>query len=122
MEAKKRLARLVTSRFHGPAAGAAAEATFVRQFQAREVPADVAEVPVRVPDGGELRLAGLVAQALGVSTSAARRLIQQGAIRIDGERAEDANRVLAWTDGQVLLVQRGRREFRRARILSGKTP
>jgi tyrosyl-tRNA synthetase len=67
-------------------------------------------------------VAGLVAQALAVSTSAARRLIQQGAIRIDGERVEDANRVLPWTDGQIHLVQRGRREFRRARILSGKTP
>jgi tyrosyl-tRNA synthetase len=122
MEAKKRLARLVTSRFHGAAAGAAAEATFVRQFQAREVPDDVAEVPVRVPDGGELRLASLVAQALAVSTSAARRLIEQGAIRVDGARIEDPNRVLLWADGQTHLVQRGRREFRRARILSGKTP
>jgi tyrosyl-tRNA synthetase len=125
MEAKKRLARLVVTRFHGAARGVEAEAAFERQFQARAVPDDVAEVPIR--HSGELRLVAVTAAALAVSASEARRLIQQGAIRVDGERVADPNRAVTWAAGERHLIQRGRREFRRVRVeeaqgLSGKTP
>ena len=92
MEAKKRLAQLVVGRFHGaPAAEAAAEA-FVRQYQAREVPDDVREVslPRRPSWASELRIWEVVAAChLASSASEARRLIQQGGIRIDEDRVED---------------------------------
>jgi len=114
MEAKKRLACLVVTRFHGAARGAEAEAAFERQFQARAVPDDVLEVPIRPP--GELRLVTVTAVALAVSASEARRLIQQGAIRVDGERVEDPNRAVTWAAGERHLIQRGRREFRRVRV------
>jgi tyrosyl-tRNA synthetase len=117
MEAKKRLARLIVGRFHGEAAARAAEDEFTRQFQAREVPAEVRDVPYPVaPTGARVRLDQLVLAArLAGSASEARRLIQQGGIRINGERVEDPYRALPIGPGDTLLVQRGRRDFARLR-------
>ena len=91
MEAKKRLAQLVVGRFHGAAAAEAAAEAFVRQYQAREVPDDVREVPYETPLlGVKLRIWEVVAAChLASSASEARRLVQQGGIRIDGDRIED---------------------------------
>jgi tyrosyl-tRNA synthetase len=132
MEAKKRLAELVVARFHGPAAARAAEEAFSRQFQAREVPEAVREVPYPVPGAGgtQVRLADIVlASGLASSASEARRLAQQGGIRIDGERVEDPYRMVEIRPGDTLLIQRGRRDFARLRGIpapegpaSGKTP
>ncbi|MGH7263968.1 MAG: tyrosine--tRNA ligase [Candidatus Rokuibacteriota bacterium] len=117
MEAKKGLARRVVAQFHGEAAARDAEEGFVRQFQAREVPPDVRTVtydftaePVRVTH---------LVSATGIvgSVSEARRLIEQGGIRIDQERVEDPNRKMTVRPGQQILVQKGRREFVRIEIV-----
>jgi tyrosyl-tRNA synthetase len=131
MEAKKRLAQLVVGRFHGaPAAQAAAEG-FVRQYQAREVPDDVREVTYPVPPSGTpVRVFEVVLAAqLASSASEARRLVQQGGIRINGDRVEDPYRTVDIRPGEGHLVQRGRRDFARLRGISapgspgsGKTP
>ena len=117
MDAKKRLARTVVAQFHGDAAARAAEAAFVRQFQAREAPASVPRVRYVPPAGEAPRVDHLVA-AIGIASSAseARRLIQQGGIRIDHERVDDPYRTLAVRPGQEILVQKGRREFRLVEI------
>ena len=113
MEAKKRLARAVVTRFHGEAAGVVAEEGFVRQFQQRQVPGAIVRVRCPLPPGGQVRVDRLVASSqIASSTSEARRLIQQGGIRIDQERVEDPYRVLTCAPGQEILVQRGRRDFR----------
>lgn len=125
MEAKKRLARTVVAQFHGAAAAPAAEAAFVRQFQARETPAEVREVAYPRAVGAAVRVDHLVAAALATSLAEARRLIRQGAIRLDGERVEDPYRAEKYPTGAVPLVQKGRREFVRARIVDappGKGP
>jgi tyrosyl-tRNA synthetase len=117
MEAKKRLARLVVGRFHGEEAAAVAEDEFARQFQAREVPADIRDVPYETdPVGVALRLDQVVvATRLASSASEARRLIQQGGIRVDGERVDDPYRTLELRPGRTFLLQRGRRDFARLR-------
>ena len=117
MEAKKRLARLVVSQLHGAASARQAEEAFVRQFQAREIPEHVREVGVPVsPDGTPMRWDQVVLAAqLATSASEARRLIQQGGIRADGERVVDPFLAVRVIPGQVILVQRGRREFARLR-------
>jgi len=125
MEAKKRLARLVVARFHDDAAARAAEEGFERQFQAREVPEAVREVsyPVSSPLGVRLRIVDVVLTAgLASSTSEGRRLVQQGGIRIDGERIDDPYRTLELRVGDAHLVQRGRRDFARIRGVAGSTP
>jgi tyrosyl-tRNA synthetase len=131
MEAKKRLAHLIVARFHGAAAAQAAEEAFSRQFQSREVPSDVREVRYAVPRlGAQIRAWEVVATThLAASGSEARRLIQQGGIRIDGERVDDPYQTVGIQVGDTLLVQRGRRDFVRLRGIpapeapgSGKTP
>jgi tyrosyl-tRNA synthetase len=112
MEAKKRLASAVVARFHGEPAARAAEEAFARQFQAREVPAEVPRVPL--PAGVELRLFEVVLGAeLAGSASEAKRLIQQGGIRLDEQKVEDPYATLAVRLGEQVLVRKGRREFRR---------
>jgi tyrosyl-tRNA synthetase len=112
MEAKKRLASAVVARFHGEPAARAAEEAFARQFQAREVPAEVPRVPL--PAGVELRLFEVVLRAeLAGSASEAKRLIQQGGIRFDEQKVEDPYATLAVRLGERVLVRKGRREFRR---------
>ena len=131
MEAKKRLAELVVARFHGAAAARAAEEAFTRQFQSRETPSGVREIAHPVPrTGGQIRAWEVVATTqLASSGSEARRLVQQGGIRIDGERVEDPYQTVWIRPGDTLLVQRGRRDFARLRGVlasespqSGKTP
>ncbi len=120
MEAKKRLARAVVAQFHGESAARSAEEGFARQFQAREVPAEVAEVPVPAPPRGvELRLFQLVlTTGLASSASEAKRLIQQGGIKIDDQRVEDPYHSLTIRPGDRVLVQKGRREFRRVKAVA----
>jgi tyrosyl-tRNA synthetase len=128
MAAKKRLAEMVVGQFHGAAAAREAARAFERQYQAREVPEEVPEVPPLRAGEPDLRVDRVVAHALGVSLSEARRLTQQGAIRIDGDRVEDPYQALPWRGGERHLVQRGRREFRWVGVddpppaLSGKSP
>jgi tyrosyl-tRNA synthetase len=119
MDAKKRLASAVVGRFHGPAAARAAEEGFARQFQAREVPAEVPRVAL--PAGVELRLFEVVLRAdLAGSASEAKRLIQQGGIRLDERKIEDPYATLVVQPGQQVLVQKGRREFRRLEGVAGE--
>jgi tyrosyl-tRNA synthetase len=128
MDAKKRLAELVVARLHGAGAAREAEDAFVRQYQARKVPDAVREVdyPVTAP-GAAVRVFEIVlATHLAASASEARRLTQQGGIRIDGERVEDPYQTVEIRPGEAHLVQRGRRDFARIRGVlapgSGKIP
>jgi tyrosyl-tRNA synthetase len=119
MEAKKRLASGVVARFHGAAAARAAEEAFARQFQAREVPTEVPRVPL--PAGVEHRLFEVVLRAdLAGSASEAKRLIQQGGIRLDERKVEDPYMTLVVRPGEQVLVQKGRREFRRIEGVPGE--
>jgi tyrosyl-tRNA synthetase len=119
MEAKKRLASGVVARFHGAPAARAAEEAFARQFQAREVPAEVAGVVV--PAGVEMRFFQVVlTTGLASSASEAKRLIQQGGIRLNEEKVEDPYTTIVLQPGQQVLVQKGRREFRRIEGVGGE--
>jgi tyrosyl-tRNA synthetase len=83
--AKRRVGRAVVALYHGAEAAEAAEARFDTLFRQHEVPADVPEhalppgEPVHVP-------ALLVELGFAPSTTAARRLVDDGAVRVDGER------------------------------------
>jgi tyrosyl-tRNA synthetase len=116
-EAKRELARRLVARFHDDAAAAEAEARFDRLHVRHEVPEDVGVVRVEPGPEGEVHLPGLIASAFEVSTSEARRLLNQGGVKVDGE-ALDGDRLdlpLAELDGKVLQV--GKRRF--VRVLDG---
>ncbi len=103
---KMRLAREIVAQFHDPAAAAAAEAAFIRQFVERELPEDIPNFTLEVPTG---IVDVLVASGLAPSKSEARRLIDGGGVRVDGERVEGYTLMI--NPGANVVVQVGRRKF-----------
>ncbi len=110
-EAKRDFARRICDRFAGPGSGEEAEARFNRIHQDREIPADV---PIhRIELGGDVHLPVLLREAFGVSSSEARRLLAQGAIRIDGEPVSPDRLDVPGEELADRVVQLGRRRFAR---------
>jgi tyrosyl-tRNA synthetase len=113
---KMALARDMVARFYEATAAEAAEREFQRMFQAGGLPDDIDEPLVHLSgaDTEQLGIVSLLVQAgLASSNSEARRLILQGAVRVDGERVNDVNVRLSTHDAHLLQV--GRRRFARIR-------
>lgn len=109
--AKDALARAVCAQLHGEEAAVRAAEEFVRRFRDGGIPEQIAE---KLLPAGEHALSWVVAQALGVSTSEARRLLQGGGVKVDGETVADPN--ARWTIGAApQLIQAGKRRFARVR-------
>jgi tyrosyl-tRNA synthetase len=115
LDEKRRLARAVVDLYHGPGAGAEAEKRFDRVHRERQAPERIEEVdiPVEAVKGkdGLIWLPQLMATVgLAASNSAARRLIEQGGVRLDGEPVTDpkAEYPLGELKGKVLQVSRRR--------------
>ncbi len=107
MEIKKRLAREIVTIYHGAEAAAAAQAEFERVFSEREFPSEIEpiKVPAAVLKDGKIWLPRLIVLAgFAPSNSEARRLIQQGAVTLDGKRIDDPNAEIPIQTGQVLRV------------------
>ncbi len=110
MASKLALARAIVARSHGEAPAAAAEEHFSRVVRRHEAPEDVREVSL--PLGEDVHLPALLASSLGVaSTSEARRLIAQGAVRLDGEPVATVDLPRSELAGKLLQV--GKRRFAR---------
>ena len=120
-EAKRALARRIVERFHGGKAAEAAEAQFNRLHVEHGMPDEMPELDLgseegaalRSGDDGEVHLPLLISSAFEMSTSEARRLLTQGAVKLDGE-ALDGQRLdlpAAELSGKVLQV--GKRRFLR---------
>jgi tyrosyl-tRNA synthetase len=116
-EAKRELARRLVERFHGADAAAASEERFDQLHVRREVPDEIGEAVVEASGpNGSVHLPALLAKHFGLSRSEARRLIDQGGVRIGG-RVLDAGRLdvpAAELDGEVLQV--GKRRHKRLRV------
>ena len=110
-DVKARFAREIVARFHGARAAGEAEAAFESRFRRGELPQDMPEV--KVAAGGTfaqiLKLAGLVE-----STSEANRVIEQGGVKIDGERLTD--RAAKAEAGRAYVMQVGKRKFARVTV------
>ncbi|HLY85120.1 MAG TPA: tyrosine--tRNA ligase [Gaiellaceae bacterium] len=107
MQAKLALARWIVARSHGEDAARAAEEHFARVVQRGEVPTGVPEHPL--PAGDPVHLPALLAEAFGLSTSEARRLISQGGVKLDGDAVSELDLPRARLGGVVL--QAGKRRF-----------
>ena len=102
MEAKKDLASEIVERFHSAEAAKLARQEFSDRFQRGEVPKDIAVCTLSVSEPQVWicylqRESGLVK-----STSEARRLIRQGAVKVDGERVSDSEQLIE-ANGTLLL-------------------
>ena len=112
-DAKVRLGRELVTLLHGAEAGAAAADAFDRQFRGGELPDDIPEASW--PAEGSLPLANLLRE-LGLASSGgeARRLVQQGGVRLDGEVAREPMELVSPPE-EELLVQVGKRRFARVK-------
>jgi tyrosyl-tRNA synthetase len=111
---KIQLAMEIIERFHNKAAAQKAYQDFQAKFVRHEIPQNLPLVQLQTSEnmmsiGNILKLAGLVP-----STTEAARMIQQGAVKIDGERIED--RQLAIGADSEHVYQVGKRRFARVRI------
>ncbi|RCX26632.1 tyrosine--tRNA ligase [Thioalbus denitrificans] len=115
-DVKFRLAGEIVERFHTREAAMQAQENFVSRFRHGALPEDMPELELGAdPDSGGLALSTLLKEAgLTPSTSEALRMIRQGAVRIDGERVEDAKAVIP--AGSSHVVQVGKRRFARVRV------
>jgi tyrosyl-tRNA synthetase len=113
-EAKRELGRRIVDRFHGEGAGAAAEEHFNRVFVQRGIPDEIPSWdidPYAGSERGVILLPKLIGGGFELSSSEARRLIQQGGVKLDGEpvASDTLEMPRAELDGKVLQV--GKRRF-----------
>jgi tyrosyl-tRNA synthetase len=112
MTSKLALARGLVEKWHGREAADRAERHFTRVVREHQAPEDVPEAPL--PDGDPVHLPALLVDRLGLgSTSEARRLIQQGAVKLDGTAITDLDVPRDRLEGATL--QAGKRRFVRFR-------
>jgi tyrosyl-tRNA synthetase len=110
---KVELAKRIITDFHSSTDAQAAEDEFNRVFKRKEVPDEIEE---RIIEAGIYKLTLLLAEtALASSVGEARRLIEQGGVRIDGERRDRANIEIKLDVDATILIQVGKRRFLRAR-------
>ena len=107
---KRELARDLVAQFHDDEAAQAAEAHFNRLFVQHERPEETRRVSIEATDGALWIIKALTEAGLCESSSAARRMIQQGAVKLDGEKVSDVNLKLP-PRRQVYAVQVGKRGF-----------
>lgn len=110
------LAQEIVARFHSRQAAEAALADFEARFRHGALPEDMPEHTIPIPDNEIalvqiLKLAGLTA-----STSEALRMIDQGAVKLDGEKVE--NKAIQIQSGASVTIQVGKRKFARVTIHS----
>jgi tyrosyl-tRNA synthetase len=110
MEAKVSLAGEIVARFHGQKAAREAAEGFRRRFSGKEFPEDARKVPGSAL-GGKTDLVSVVSlvSTSFTSRSAVRRLIEQGGLEVNGEKAADPAREIA-PEGEIRL-KIGKKEF-----------
>ena len=108
LDAKLALARFIVSRSHGEDAAEEAEAHFTRVVREGRAPDDVPEAPL--PEGDPVHLPAVLVEVLGIgTTSDARRLLGQGAVRVDDEVVTDLDVPRKRLAGA--LLQAGKRRY-----------
>jgi len=106
--AKVNLAKLIIADFHSSEAGTAAEDDFNRRFVQKEIPDEIEEKRIAL---GTYPLAQLLADTgLAASKGEARRLIEQGGVKVNGEKASASNADIS-IDSEGILLQVGKRKF-----------
>jgi tyrosyl-tRNA synthetase len=111
---KVAFAQEIVERFHGKAAAQSALADFEARFKAGGVPDDMPEVSVAAADGGAAIAHVLREAKLTASTSEALRMIEQGGVKLNGEKISD--RSLSLPRGEAVVLQVGKRKFARVTI------
>ncbi len=113
-DAKVLLAKELVARFHSEAAAAAAEEEFNARFRAGAMPTDIASVTVEAPEG-VLPVGVMIKEAgLADSTSEANRTIDQGGVKINGEKVTDRRAQVK--KGDTFVLQVGKRKWAKVTV------
>jgi tyrosyl-tRNA synthetase len=116
-DVKMELAAEIVTRFHSASAAKSAREEFINRFRHGGIPDDI-ESSELVATAPSLTITNILKQSgLTNSTSEARRMIQQGAVRVNQERVEDIDKELPAGAGCVYLIQVGKRKFRRVKVV-----
>jgi len=109
--AKVNLAKLIIRDFHSKKDAESAEDEFNRRFVKKEAPEEVEERTIAI---GSYRLAELLVDTgLAASKGEAKRLIEQGGVRVNGEKATAASSELSIANGDSVVLQAGKLRFLR---------
>ncbi len=104
------LAKELIARFHSEEEADAAHQDFIQRFSQQEIPDDIACIDLDLRAG--MQLASLLKQVgLVASTSEALRMIDQGAVKVDGEKITDRQCKKRLQVGESVVLQVGRRRF-----------
>jgi tyrosyl-tRNA synthetase len=114
-DVKFELAEEIVARFHDRTAATRAREDFIARFSQKTLPTDLPLQILASPDAGGIRLAAALKEAgLAASNSEANRKIQEGAVKVDGNRAQDREMRLA--PGVEYVLQLGPRRFARVQV------
>src|SRR5882762_10208997 len=123
-DVKVLLAREIVARFHSVQAAERAQADFEARFKHGVAPENIPEITIRVPGDGRKSASGapeamaimkvLKESQLVASTSEALRMIEQGGVRMNGEKVTDKG--LSVKRGDTVVLQVGKRKFARVTL------
>jgi tyrosyl-tRNA synthetase len=109
---KMHLAKFLVSQYHTNEAAEAAEQAFITKFQKRDIPEDIPETTLQA--GVSHALINLITDfQLAPSKNEARRLIQGGGVKLNGEKVDDTDAQLCYGTGTSIVLQVGKRKFLR---------
>jgi tyrosyl-tRNA synthetase len=111
MTLKMKLAREIVSIYHDGKKAIAAEQEFMAVFSKKELPEDIETKTLAIPDLNIVELLSIT--GLAPSKSEARRLIEQGGVKIDGKKVTTHESIISLK--KELLIQVGKRKFLRVK-------
>jgi tyrosyl-tRNA synthetase len=111
MDVKKELAGMIVTEFHSAEAATSARQEFERVFSARNLPQEIPEVSIATEGESMLLSKVIVEGGLAASNSEARRLIQQGGVKVDGEPVSNVKAELSTGGSDSVVLQVGKRRF-----------
>jgi len=114
MEAKKQLGREMVARYHGTSAAAQAEENFTKRFRDNQTPDEMPEIILGMDEGKALLCKVLAQAELVKSNSEGRRAIQQGGVKVNGEKVSDENLEIACSGAYIIQI--GKRRFAKVRF------
>ena len=113
MEAKKFLATSIVARYHGEDAGTVARADFEQKFSKKDL--STADMPEIAVSASPIWIIKLLQETGAVASGGeARRLVSQGAVKLNGERVSDDKAQITITSGMIL--QSGKKFFARLKV------
>ena len=112
MQIKKALARSIVTEYHSRSAAERAEEQFERVVQRKEIPD---AIPLRCYQEKSILAYEMIAGLAGISTSEARRLLSQGAVKVDGTKISDPGQQIS-IGSEEQTIQVGKRKFFRVKV------